>query len=181
MVVMILQRLFMDELLTNIKQDFPELSFVSGQSYRWSPHENQITYNSSIDDDSSSWALLHELSHALLSHSEYSSDFELLKLEVAAWNKAQTLQNKYHVTINPDHIQNCLDTYREWLYQRSTCPTCNNTCLQTSLNEYRCFNCHSTWKVTIARFCRPYRLMYSQPTKKSPIALTRATFGESLN
>jgi len=171
----------MDELLCQIKTDYPSLNFTRGQSFRWSPQDNQISYNPNVNDKTGSWALLHEVSHALLGHSEYNSDFELLKMEVAAWEMAQTLESKYHNSIDPDHIQTCLDTYREWLHQRSSCPTCNNTCLQTSLSEYRCFNCHSTWKVTIARFCRPYRLLFSSTNKKSPVALTRTTFVESLN
>jgi hypothetical protein len=166
----------MDELLQSLKIDYPDISFADGNSFRWSPHEKQVVYKPASDEINGSWALLHEVGHALLDHSTYNSDFELLKLEVAAWEKARQIQSKYAVRVDPEHIQNCLDTYREWLYQRSSCPNCNNTCLQTSLTEYRCFNCHSVWKVTVARFCRPYRRLYSIQNKKSPETIVQATF-----
>ncbi len=166
----------MDELLVSLKHDYPKILFIEGNSFRWSPGEKQIIYKSGGGKVNDSWALLHEVGHALLDHSMYNSDFELLKLEVAAWEKAEQIQDKYDIKINPEHIQNCLDTYREWLYQRSSCPTCNNTCLQTSLTEYRCFNCHSVWKVTVARFCRPYRLLNASQNKKSPGTIVQATF-----
>jgi hypothetical protein len=166
----------MDDLLTSLKHDYPTIVFTEGNSFRWSPGEKQIIYKTGGSKVNDSWALLHEVGHALLDHSMYNSDFELLKLEVAAWEKAQQIQTKYAIKIDPDHIQNCLDTYREWLYQRSSCPSCNNTCLQTSLTEYRCFNCHSIWKVTVARFCRPYRLLNSSQNKKSPETIVQATF-----
>lgn len=170
----------MDKLLSSLKRDHPEIIFTAGKSFRWSPHDNQVTYNPSTEEQNGSWALLHEVGHALLHHSEYNSDFELLKLEVAAWEKAEQIQSKYSVKVDPEHIQSCLDTYREWLYQRSSCPTCNNTCLQTSLSEYRCFNCHSVWNVTVARFCRPYRRMGNGVDKKSPETIVQATFRRKL-
>jgi hypothetical protein len=170
----------MDDLLTSLKHDYPTIVFTEGNSFRWSPGEKQIIYKTGGSKVNDSWALLHEVGHALLDHSMYNSDFELLKLEVAAWEKAQQIQTKYAIKIDPDHIQNCLDTYREWLYQRSSCPSCNNTCLQTSLTEYRCFNCHSIWKVTVARFCRPYRLLNSSQNKKSPETIVQATFRQKV-
>jgi len=170
----------MDELLKSLKHDYPDINFTEGNSFRWSPQNKQIIYKAGSKDINDSWALLHEVGHALLEHSTYNSDFELLKLEVAAWEKAQEIQSKYAIEINPEHIQNCLDTYREWLYQRSSCPSCNNTCLQTSLSEYRCFNCHSVWKVTVARFCRPYRRLYSTQNKKSPETIVQATFRQKV-
>ena len=166
----------MDELLQSLKRDYPSINFTEGSSFRWSPREKQVIYKAGRNNINDSWALLHEVGHALMDHSTYNSDFELLKLEVAAWQKAQEIQGKYNVVVNPEHIQNCLDTYREWLYQRSSCPSCNNTCLQTSLSEYRCFNCHSVWKVTVARFCRPYRRLHSPQNKKSPETVVQATF-----
>jgi len=166
----------MDELLVSLKRDYPNIVFAEGNSFRWSPREKLIIYKTISNETNDSWALLHEVGHALLKHSSYNSDFELLKLEVAAWEKAEEIQSKYSIKVNPEHIQNCLDTYREWLYQRSSCPSCNNTCLQTSLTEYRCFNCHSVWEVTVARFCRPYRRLHSPKNKKSPETIVQATF-----
>ena len=170
----------MDKLLIDLKHDYPDINFIEGSSFHWSPSKKQIIYKAASQDINDTWALLHEVGHALLKHSSYSSDFELLKLEVAAWEKAQEIQSKYSIKVDSEHIQNCLDTYREWLYQRSSCPSCNNTCLQTSLTEYRCFNCHSVWEVTIARFCRPYRRLHSSQNKKSPETIVQATFRQKV-
>jgi hypothetical protein len=57
-----------------------------------------------------------------------------------------------------------LDTYRDWLYKRSICPTCTAKCLQQGdFVHYRCFNCHTTWRVTASRFCRAYRRQKDVP------------------
>jgi predicted RNA-binding Zn-ribbon protein involved in translation (DUF1610 family) len=60
--------------------------------------------------------------------------------------------------LNPDHIQDCLDTYRDWLHRRSRCPTCGMHVLQDKSNSYKCFNCGTSWQVSGRRFARPYRL-----------------------
>jgi hypothetical protein len=73
------------------------------------------------------------------------------------WEKAKQLAESLNYTIDPDHIQDCLDTYRDWLYQRSTCPTCTNCSLQTNSRTYACFNCGTNWNVSSSRMCRPYR------------------------
>jgi hypothetical protein len=125
-----------------------------------------------VQDQQAQWALLHETGHALLEHQSYKGDFELLRLEVAAWERARevaaTISHDFSpdstpdagmdVTIDEDHIQDCLDTYRDWLYKRSICPTCTTKCLQQDdFVHYRCFNCHTTWRVSSNRFCRAYR------------------------
>ena len=166
----------MDELVAKLKRDFPQFNFRAGQSFCWSPNQQEIVYSSNNSKPASLWALLHELSHALLSHSSYSSDFELLRLEVAAWDKAQELEATYSQKINTEHIQNCLDTYREWLHRRSTCPTCGNSSLQQSTTKYHCFNCHAVWKVTASRFCRPYRQINVSENKKSSELIAQTTF-----
>lgn len=103
------------------------------------------------------WALLHEVSHALLGHQTYHTDVELLQLEVAAWARAEQLAADFDIHIEADHIQDCLDTYRDWLHGRSICPTCTTRSLQQSDHHYRCHNCHTSWRVSASRFCRPYR------------------------
>ena len=83
----------------------------------------------------------------------------LLKLEVEAWEKAKEVALKLDIKIDPNHIEDCLDTYRDWLYKRSVCPKCSNKSLQQSdFNHYECFNCHMRWRVTTSRFCRTYRM-----------------------
>jgi hypothetical protein len=139
--------------ITSLSLDYPDFRFRIGKQERWSPKTNTIIFN----PDSPSYGLLHELAHAVLGHSTYGSDFELLKMEAEAWELAIKLGKTYGIKISDDHIQNCLDTYRDWLHKRSACPTCGTHVLQQSQTSYLCFNCQATWSVSSERFVRPYR------------------------
>lgn len=149
----------MDKLLRSLKTSFPDLDFTAGETFCWSPETHEVFYKEQTGNDPRpEWSLLHETGHALLGHTSYKADIELLKIEMAAWQKALELGTKFGISIDEDHIQNCLDTYRDWLYRRSICPTCTNKSLQQSdMRHYRCFNCHTIWRVTPSRFCRSYR------------------------
>ena len=137
---------------------FPSLRFTPGKTFYWAPETNEIFYQLNGRKPKHIWSLLHETGHALLNHQSYGTDVELLKLEVAAWEKAKELATQLKRVIDEDHIQDCLDTYRDWLYRRSICPTCTTKCLQQADRaHYRCFNCHTVWGVTPSRFARPYR------------------------
>lgn len=148
----------MQKLIKSLLVQFPALKFTSGKEFCWSPETGEIFYKSGADGDQATWSLLHETAHALLRHTSYQTDFELLRLEVAAWEKARELAASLAMAIDEDHIQDCLDTYRDWLYQRSICPTCKTKCLQQDdRTHYHCFNCRTVWKVSTSRFCRAYR------------------------
>jgi hypothetical protein len=156
----------MQALIKQLRAEFPDLQFVAGQQFYWSPATTEIFYKTGADSETARWSLLHETGHALLSHQTYQADFELLQLEIAAWDRARELATSLGITIDEDHIQDCLDTYRDWLYKRSICPTCSTKCLQSDdFKHYRCFNCHTTWRVSTNRFARAYR-----NTKKAPEA-----------
>jgi hypothetical protein len=159
----------MDKLLSRLRVAYPDITFSEGTQCSWSPRSQTVIYAVAVksNDAVACWSLLHELGHAVLGHKAYKSDLELLQLESEAWEQAKLLGQKYGYTIDEDHIQDCLDTYRDWLHQRSACPTCNNRSLQHSLNTYKCFNCNEVWSVTSARFCRPYRKKQSK-NKTSP-------------
>lgn len=145
------------DLLTTLQQEYPEVRFVAADQFRWSPSEQTVSYDPKKHSSEASLALLHELSHALLGHKDYKTDFELLELEVAAWHHAETLAVTYGVKTDPEHVQDCLDTYRDWLHARSKCPACTEHGLQKNRTTYTCLNCHTKWHVTSERFCRPYR------------------------
>jgi hypothetical protein len=156
----------MEELLIKLKIDYPKISFELGEAFFWSPKNRTITYTAaSTMPEVAVWSLLHELSHGILNHKFYYSDFELMKLEVEAWQKARQLAKKYGYKIDPEHIQDCLDTYRDWLHGRSTCPTCSTVSIQQDENTYKCFNCDTVWRVSNSRFCRPYRRTH-KPAQK---------------
>lgn len=157
----------MDNTLKKLRQRFPSLTYAIGPTFCWSPKTNEVFYTTRANSASAIWSLLHETSHALLGHARYTTDFELLQLEVAAWEKAKLLGRDLDVEIDENHIQDCLDTYRDWIYARSICPTCGTKSLQQAdLRHYRCFNCHTQWKVTPSRFCRPYRATKAEGAKQ---------------
>lgn len=147
----------METLLHKLKSEFPSLRFTSGERFCWSPKTHEIIYQEA-EGPQAEWSLLHEAAHALLDHTSYHADYELIRLEVEAWEKARYIGTKLNITISEDHIQDCLDTYRDWLYRRSICPACGTKCLQQSnYLHYSCFNCHTVWHVSPSRFCRSYR------------------------
>ena len=148
----------MHTLITKLQAEFPTLLYKSSDQFYWSPETKEIFYNESSKGKEAKWSILHETGHALLNHDSYKADFELLRLEIAAWDKAQIIAKKYKIKIDENHIQDCLDTYRDWLYKRSICPNCTTkSLLQGDYVHYRCFNCHATWRVTASRLCRAYR------------------------
>lgn len=146
--------------IKSLQKDYPQFGFKKGGQDYWSPGSKTIIYNPEQSLIKLQYSLSHELAHALLNHKNYKSDFELLKMESEAWHKAAELSHRYGFTISDEHIQNCLDTYRDWLHRRSTCPTCGLHVLQVSPNKYRCFNCQTQWTVTDSRFVRAYRRLF---------------------
>jgi hypothetical protein len=148
----------MHDLLARLRADYPAITFTEGDTFYWSPETKTIVYaNISTQPDIAMWSLLHEVSHGILEHNAYRTDFELVQLEVAAWQTARSLAKQYGITVDSEHIQDCLDTYRDWLHRRSGCPTCGTVSAQKDPNTYECFNCHTNWHVSNSRFCRPYR------------------------
>ena len=151
----------MDNLISSLEAKYPNINFEKGEKFYWSPSKKVVYYKEFDKDlDSSKWALLHEVGHALLKHKDYEKDFTLLRMEVLAWEKAKKIAKDFSEKIDEDHIQDCLDTYRDWIYKRSQCPNCSTISLQNSKdNKYKCFNCLAIWKVTSSKFCRPYRTL----------------------
>lgn len=156
-------------LLEKLATENPRLSFTEGQDFYWSPKDQTVHYNKDkLDSTEGGWSLIHELAHGLLGHSTYKTDYELLSYEVEAWQKAVEIAERQNVTIDISHIEECLDSYRDWLYARSTCPTCKLNSLQVSPDAYKCMNCLCKWTVSPSRFCRPYRLKTKTPSEVIP-------------
>lgn len=147
----------MEELVGKLRRRYPSITFLVGNSAQWSFQRQEILYVPE-ESNESIWALLHELGHGILGHASYTTDVDLLKKEVAAWEKAQEMAVDYGLIIDENHIEDCLDTYRDWLHKRSTCPECGSQGIQRTEKLYNCFNCPAAWNVTLSRFCRPYRL-----------------------
>jgi hypothetical protein len=158
----------MQQLIKTLQAKFPKLRFTAGKQFSWSPETDEIFYKAGTSGKKANWSLLHETGHALLGHQSYQGDFELLQMEIAAWEQAKRLAKDAGITIDEDHIQDCLDTYRDWLYKRSICPECSTKCLQQDdSSQYRCFNCHATWQVSANRFGRAYRRHAGVPQSAS--------------
>jgi ribosomal protein L37AE/L43A len=159
---------FLENLLIKLTERYPRITFKAGAVFCWSPKQCEVQYvrpDTSIprtlsnNDSAACYALLHEVGHALLDHRKYQTDFELVTMEVSAWKEAKRIAPDFGiVSIDEDHIQDSLDSYRDWLYRRSVCPVCTTKALQQDDTLiYRCHNCHTTWQVAASRFCRPYR------------------------
>ena len=137
-------------LVKTIKATYPSLTLRRAKNFLWIPQENTIEYDPSGD----AAYLLHELGHALLKHDSYSRDIELVSIERDAWTyAADNLADNYGVVIDPDLVEASLDTYREWMHARSTCPTCHLNGIQSGPRMYRCVSCGTTWSVNEARGC----------------------------
>jgi hypothetical protein len=137
-------------LLKLVKSDYPQFVFEPSSDFHWSHKENTIYFAKNEKNPS---YLFHELAHAILDHTTYKKDIELLGMERDAWDTAKKIAEKYSHIIDEDFIQDNLDTYREWLHSRSTCNKCTATGLQISKNTYKCIACSAVWRVNEARTC----------------------------
>lgn len=154
----------MSSLIHKLKTLHPDISFVRGDSFFWAPESRTITY--APDEAHASQLTLHELSHALLGHTIYKRDVELLAMETAAWERAKALADIHSVRYSEDVTQDHLDTYRDWLHARSTCPHCTANGYQTATSHYECPACTHTWRVNEARLCalRRYSVTPKNPS-----------------
>lgn len=138
-------------LISKLEVEYPSISFIGGNEFRWSPVDKVIFYEEGSSDAAS---LLHELAHSILGHTNYRKDLQLLEMERDAWHHAkEELASKYQVTITNEIVDSALDSYRDWLHARSTCPACEATGIQSKRHEYRCLACQTRWRVNEARMC----------------------------
>ena len=145
-------------LVKTLSADYPQIHFRASDDFLWLPQTSTVEYNPKGD----AAYLLHELGHAVLGHDTYRHDIELLSIERSAWTYATDhLAAPYTVTIDPNLIEASLDTYREWMHQRSTCPACNLNGIQTGPRLYRCVSCTTAWSVNEARGCSLRRYQQS--------------------
>ena len=140
-------------ILKKLKSDYPTITFQPAEDYLWSPSQQTVYYAEDSTDKDGCAYLLHELSHGLLRHTDYDRDVKLIAMERAAWDKAQELASGYNLFINDDLIESNLDSYRDWLHARSTCPNCGATGMQTKKLAYSCPACSHKWRVNEARIC----------------------------
>lgn len=140
------------DLLTRLEFDFSKFKFKKSDCFLWSPKQKTIFFDKTSDNFQ--LYLFHELAHGVLNHSEYSRDIELVKMESEAWQKATEIAKDYSIDIDEHWIQDTLDTYRDWLHSRSTCPKCKAVGIQEGQKTYQCVACGQTWHVNDAKTCR---------------------------
>jgi len=139
-------------LLNDLMRDYPGITFHAGEQFEWQPNAETVVYDHT--DPSFDARLLHEVGHSRLKHSTYDRDIDLIAMERDAWQEARRqLGPTYGVEISADDIDGDMDTYRDWLHERSTCPYCESNGIQTKKKEYTCVTCRKTWRVNEARTC----------------------------
>ena len=123
-----------------LAKDFSNFRFIFGKKFAFKPPKTIV-----IGPYEPFYRLLslHEVSHALLRHKDFKTDVARLKMENAAWEKAKELANNYNIEVDEDMIQGELDTYRDWLHQKSRCPKCGLTRFQTPDSQYHCPLCEN--------------------------------------
>jgi hypothetical protein len=133
-----------------LKSSFPNISFQIAKDFFWSPSEKTVYYDEKSDEIE---LLFHETGHALLGHSNFDSDIKLISMERDAWEKAQSIARDFNIEISDELVQENLDSYRDWLHKRSTCPDCSAVGMQTDKALFHCPACNNSWKVNPAINC----------------------------
>lgn len=144
-------------LIANIQTVFPTITLQKSDHFAWNPESSTVFYDTTDIEK-----LFHELGHATLEHDAFSRDIDLIKMERDAWKKAHEIAAHFHQHISLDTQEDAMDSYREWLHARSSCPTCSQNGIQVSASEYRCPLCESTWRVNDARICGLKRQLQPQ-------------------
>lgn len=147
-------------LLAKLRQDYPQLKFMTGRKFMYRPPrtiviEKQV-FEQKIDTENVTdfrnhpcnseqnfynLRLLHEMGHALLEHKNCSDEIDRIKKERSAWEKAQALSYIYSVPYDKEFVEAELDSYRDWLEQKTRCPECGMTRYCDKKGNLRCPGC----------------------------------------
>ncbi|MBQ5812095.1 TFIIB-type zinc finger domain-containing protein [Candidatus Saccharibacteria bacterium] len=129
------------QLLTEkLKKDYPDLRFKEGRKFAFRPPRTIVI---GPEEPGAELLLLHEVGHAISGHRDFDVDVKRLKMEVEAWEKARDLANNYGVEFSEEVMEAELDSYRDWLHQKSRCPACGLTRFETPDGQYHCPRCES--------------------------------------
>ena len=126
--------------LGRLCSDYQDFRFRMGRKFAFRPPKTIII---GPPEPFAELLALHEVSHAICGHKDFRMDVERLKMEVQAWEKARELSVRYDVDYNEELVQRELDTYRDWLHQKSRCPICGLTRFQTPNGRYHCPSCEA--------------------------------------
>ena len=126
------------EFFCRVKRDFGDFTFKIGKKFAFSPPRR---IKIGPPEEGARMLFLHELGHAILEHRTFGTEVERLKMEVEAWEKARELADLYGVEFDEEKMQTELDTYRDYLHNRSRCPRCGLTRYATPDGAYHCPRC----------------------------------------
>lgn len=130
----------MNKFCEQLREEYPNLCWRVGKKFAYRPPRT-IVVEQNFEQDCYNLLVLHELGHALCEHKNYGTDAERLKMERQAWEKARELAKKYEVEYVEELVEEKLDSYREWLHQKSTCKRCGLTMYQKRNGGYFCPQC----------------------------------------
>ena len=127
-------------LVDRLRVDYPKLKFKTGRKFAFRPPRTIIV---GPKEPNAELLLLHEIGHALSGHQDFNTDVGRIKMEVEAWEKARGLAKIYKIKFSDEVMEAELDTYRDWLHQKSRCPVCGLTRFQTPDGQYHCPRCEN--------------------------------------
>ena len=146
----------LSRLVEKLRADFSNVKIKEAGVFYWNPYEKEVGYL--IGHEESALLLLHELAHTELGHEGYEWDMELLQMESAAWRKVRDeLSGRYGVRFDSELALRKLETYRDWFWERSSCPGCGTYGFQGLDAKYACRACQRVWRPNDNRFKRVWR------------------------
>ena len=131
------------ELLSLLKESYKDLTFKEGPRFLFRPKKT-IFYIEA--NENFRFLLLHELAHALLGHFSFDRSLERLEIERDAWEKTRELCELHEVPFDDNLAEAELNTYRDWVHQKTLCKACGLTCLEISSESLYCPFCQKTYK-----------------------------------
>lgn len=132
-------RAFLDKVIAT----FPDLVYKPNKKFTFRP-KRTIYYEEK--NKNFPLLLLHETAHALLKHRSYKTSLERLTIERDAWEKTRSLCKKFTLPFDTDFAEQNLDTYRDWLHQKTLCKVCGSTCLELGSESLYCPFCQKSYK-----------------------------------
>ena len=126
------------DFLGRVLDDYPQIHVRMGRKFAFRTPKTVVVGPFEV---AYQLLLLHEIGHAISEHQDYKTDVERLRIEVEAWSEARKLAGLYGIKVDEELIQSELDTYRDWLHQKSRCPRCGLTRFQTQDSIYHCPLC----------------------------------------
>lgn len=128
----------LSKFITQLSKDFPDFNFTYGKRFSFRPPKTIII--GPEEGENTALLVFHELGHALSGKYQYNLGIERLKIESLAWQEAKKAyeacksSGKYPnlPSWDQDFVEDNLDTYRNWLHQKSKCPSCGLTMYQNN-------------------------------------------------